>query len=304
MVEDYNDMNREYVAALVPDKLKLAELIKRAKGESRTMVEFAEKCGVITASSFSRIMHGNMTKPLSRELINAIFTNAVPTARITYEDLMRANGLIPADSPAVKNLDTDEWRQEHLEYRNARIKIKNCIQSELISRGILFRPHSVHFDDERELKYGLRTRAHFCYEMHDKSPKYWAISVHCDPAEERKLDNEMVCRRYKREYIDFNTNLFLRDVWEPDSLKEKKNSAAFADCKGFELVKKMLEGITVNSEISLILVDLDKDEVVEEYFLPRKGKKAPASLFEMSKIDFEADEEGGDLEPGMYDEEV
>ena len=77
MVEDYNDMNREYVAALVPDKLKLAELIKRAKGESRTMVEFAEKCGVITASSFSRIMHGNMTKPLSRELINAIFTNAV-----------------------------------------------------------------------------------------------------------------------------------------------------------------------------------------------------------------------------------
>ena len=118
MVEDYNDMNREYVAALVPDKLKLAELIKRAKGESRTMVEFAEKCGVITASSFSRIMHGNMTKPLSRELINA-------TARITYEDLMRANGMIPADSPAVKNLDTDEWRQEHLEYRNARIKIKN-----------------------------------------------------------------------------------------------------------------------------------------------------------------------------------
>ncbi|MCR5215235.1 MAG: hypothetical protein K6E10_12540 [Eubacterium sp.] len=304
MVEEFNDMNREYVAALVPDKMRLAELIKSAKGESRTMVEFAEKCGVITASSFSRIMHGNMTKPLSRELINAIFTNAVPTAHITYQELMRANGMIPADSDSVKNLETDEWRQENLEFRNARIKIKNCIQSALINRGILFRPHSVFFEDERELKYGLRTRANFCYELYDNSPKYWAISVNCDPAIERKLDKEAISRRYTRSFINDNTTLFLRDVWESESLAEKKNSIAFADRKGFELVKEKLEEIRVNSEISLILVDLDKDEVVEEYFLPRKGKKAPASLFDMPKIDTETYAEDEDFEMGMYDEEL
>ena len=96
-------------------KKERAELIKRAKGESRTMVEFAEKCGVITASSFSRIMHGNMTKPLSRELIDAIFINAVPTANLTYEELMRANGMIPADSPVVKNLDANISNRKFLE---------------------------------------------------------------------------------------------------------------------------------------------------------------------------------------------
>ncbi len=140
--------------------------------------------------------------------------------------------------------------------------------------------------------------------MHDRTPKYWVLSVHCEPSDERKLEKEPVRRRYKREFIDYQTNLFLRDAWEAESLTEKKNSAVFADKTGFELVKEMLEGVKVNSEISLILVDLEKEEVVEEYFLPRKGKKAPASLFDIPKIDYEIYEGDEDLKSGMYDEEV
>ena len=303
MVEDYNDMNREYVAALVPDKLKLAELIKRAKGESRTMVEFAEKCGVITASSFSRIMHGNMTKPLSRELINAIFTNAVPTARITYEDLMRANGMIPADSPAVKNLDDNISNRMLLENQKNEVKIKNIFHSEMIERGIFFRQIPPFFYEEKELKFGLRTKSHYSYELQGFEPKIWNIVIYTSSRYADFLENEMVQRKYAKEFIFRQSHLFLRDAWEPDSLANITNSFIFINKQGFEAVKKILEDVKVNSIISLLFLDLEKNEEVEEYFIPRKGKKTPDSLFDMPKLDYGRDTEE-DSESGMYDEEV
>ena len=303
MVEDYNDMNREYVAALVPDKLKLAELIKRAKGESRTMVEFAEKCGVITASSFSRIMHGNMTKPLSRELINAIFTNAVPTARITYEDLMRANGMIPADSPAVKNLDDNISNRKFLEDQKNEVIIKNIFHSEMIERGIFFRQIPTFFDEEKELKFGLRTKSNYSYELQGFEPKIWNIVIYTASRYADFLENETVQRKYAKEFIFRQSHLFLRDAWEPDSLANIKNSFIFINKQGFEAVKKILEDVKVNSIISLLFLDLEKNEVVEEYFIPRKGKKTPDSLFDMPKLDYGRDTEE-DSESGMYDEEV
>ena len=85
----------KYIQARVPDKAMLATYIKEAKGTERTMAEFAEACGTLTPSSFSRIIHGNLSKPLSAEVIQSIVRNADPRSKLSYRDMMHDNGMVP-----------------------------------------------------------------------------------------------------------------------------------------------------------------------------------------------------------------
>lgn len=82
----------DYVRIKEPDKELLAELTVRAKGEHRTMAEFAEACGV-NPSTLSRLVNMKNNTPNSDELIAAIAENADPESGVTLGMLLDAHGL-------------------------------------------------------------------------------------------------------------------------------------------------------------------------------------------------------------------
>ena len=113
-----------YVRKRLPDVVKRARLIERAKGD-RSLARFAEDCNT-SASTLSRFITGNngtdakdsySNKPMGVNLVLAIVDNAQiasdrpdrPWNRISVEELMAVNGyLLPDDS---------EFRDEFYEHR-------------------------------------------------------------------------------------------------------------------------------------------------------------------------------------------
>ena len=77
------------------DKARLAKLLEIAKGQHRTMKQFAEECGV-NPSTFSRISNEKMAGSSSEAVIRAIYEHRAPGSRISLMDLMQANGMVPS----------------------------------------------------------------------------------------------------------------------------------------------------------------------------------------------------------------
>lgn len=72
------------------DKERLSNLVLRAKGENRSMRQFAEQIGT-TPSTLSRLIN-MQTGTASDELIYKIAENADPESGVTLDDLMNAHG--------------------------------------------------------------------------------------------------------------------------------------------------------------------------------------------------------------------
>ena len=74
------------------DMETLADLTKRAKGDERSINEFARACGV-SPSTISRLINKKNTTPNKDSLIKAIADNAVPESGVTLDMLLQAHGL-------------------------------------------------------------------------------------------------------------------------------------------------------------------------------------------------------------------
>ena len=81
----------EYVRVSEPQKDKLAELVKQAKGK-RTVTEFAIQCGV-NPSTMSRLLNQKQSGTTTDDLIAAIALNAAPESGVTKEELLKANDM-------------------------------------------------------------------------------------------------------------------------------------------------------------------------------------------------------------------
>ena len=276
---DDNSFECKYVPYLVPDKAKLAYFITEAKGPDRTMAEFAEACGTLSAPSFSRIIHGNLAKSLSVEVIQSIVKNAAPNADISYRRIMRANGMIPEelDSKRRSHEDEDEYQREQ-ELKNKAINVRNIVTDELLARGIMIqlaqtRPF-MQFRHEAVPagKFKLGIPSSFALRVHGYEPLFWVFQY-------------VPSDTYLREEIGQYSDFFLRDLWEPETLTDVKETFVFADKEHFEETREKLNGIKVNNYVELLLVDTNKNTIVEEWMMPRFDGKTMESVFDLPKMD-------------------
>ena len=94
-----------YVETLGPDKKLLKEMLEHARGDHRTMAQFADNCSdpevcimnvkKINPPTFSRIMQENDVKrPMKAELMQALLNNAADRDFVSPDNLMKANGLV------------------------------------------------------------------------------------------------------------------------------------------------------------------------------------------------------------------
>ena len=111
-----------FVEAYTPDKTKLKELLVFARGNKRTMAQFAKDCSdknkcrenktQINPPVLSRIMQENdIKRPLKAGLIQAMLNNADDKTLVTPANLMRANGLIEKKLPNEDDLSFNNYME-------------------------------------------------------------------------------------------------------------------------------------------------------------------------------------------------
>ena len=292
----------EYVQALPLDIPKLGKYIRDAKGEGRSMTQFAEICKVKSQSTFSRIMNGKIRKPLDADVIKAIVDNRCDPEHnwLDYEVMMRANGMIPKErADRLKDPDPDRSRyaRQRLEEDRNSTGFKNLVFRELSARGYLiggdgflsnilpegdfdFPPVMKSFGYYLEKNNSIKKDRSFSQIAEEEETRYWLfLTVQTENDDERDIRFEY------RSGMRRLSLLFLRDAWEPDTLKGIRYSFVFFSKAVFDYYKERLKQAEVNGRISLLLADPEGDgEIVEEFFLPRKSGIVPKSLFSEEKV--------------------
>lgn len=91
--------NYEYTLVRKCDKETLATLVNMAKGESRTMKEYADACG-IDPSTLSRIVNRKNRGKSKIENIEKLAEHADPDSGVTLDMLLEANGYVSVQRKA------------------------------------------------------------------------------------------------------------------------------------------------------------------------------------------------------------
>lgn len=302
------ELKREYVQVRVPDKIKLAAYLEEAKGPDRTMKQFAKACNV-SAATLSRIANYKVVKPVNKDLIGEIVKNDA-SGYLDFEFLMRFNGMIPKEKWEKNRESLDEETIREIEKeRSDDITAKNIIVSELYKRRMIqaYERLSVALGGRRiATVYGLNVTSSFAVRVNGAEPSVWNFIMEgtkcakrIRTAEERDREEGTDGERVKkiresvlRGIMGMYADLFLKDIWEPETLEEVKNSIVFSDPVAMEIFLEALKEKKVHSWISLILVDVEQDVVVDEVFLPREDGREPGlSIFkENAPQDFGEDD--------------
>ena len=279
------DPNQEFIAIRVPDKLALGQLITEVRGE-RTMAQLAELCNV-SPSTLSRAVNGKMTKPLSQELIKTLATNSDDPYML--ERLMRANGMVDAQTFERRKTLASENRDFREERQNTERKVKNIISTELLRRGKKIQyMERLEVNGERRSKYGLRWLSNFALLVESDKPYIWNFAVIPYTTEEQN-GRRMPLPMYNSRIMDNLSGLFLTDAWEPDVFSNVKNTIVFIDSALYTMNEDRFIGPEMNNEFSMILLDLESESVKCETYFVQKSDKPHKSIFAEPII--ESDEE-------------
>ena len=279
---DAENQETEYVNAISKN---LPDVIKYAKGKDRTVAQFADECGIPRATLW-RIVKGAVLTPVDKKYIKSIAEHSADPY-LTYESLMRANGMVPANDNTPKR----QLSMERSEKRRAdREKTESIITAELIKRGFMvgavlgtpfeetdpFRKRSS-FDFTRFFSFGLRLQGF--------EPAYWHFRIHSfnEDDYDGSEDHEKAAEEEARYFFVRYSDLFLRDLWEPEAFESCKYSIVLTDRVLFEKITALTERITVIHDFSFILVDIVNGEVVREKMLKRQDGSPRSRFFDIKK---------------------
>lgn len=249
----YRNLATQYSRIKPPDKDLLAEYVVRAKGPERSMRQFAEEIGV-NASTLSRIVNKKTVGANSDNLIADIAAYADKNSGITFEMLMRAHGM-----DLSRNI-RNRWAH------NADIE---TVYDDLIIKALLNRGYSVaRLESERHRTISgvfgfdlvLKTDAiprgdgiwgfDFCMVQ---PTSFEAPREHLS-----QMKSITVMRHLSRV-----AGLFADYQYQYDRV-----SIVLTDSDAFYGVQKRLEGCYLRCEVTIILIDLETGDVVDEFMIP------------------------------------
>jgi hypothetical protein len=245
---------KDYEQVHVPNKEELAELVKKAKGDDRSMAEFSRICGEQGPSTFSRIVNGKIEKPVSTGLLVAIAKHAADPSEVTLDQLLRANGKIPKDEVMKKDEPLD-LKAISLAYGIPRIR-------DMLIDYYLKQGKSVTIEPPKNLptsKYALELPSDFIFQVRGSVPLYWNFMVDEDFDLPGGMDSEALKKAMQR-----YSPLFLRDAWDPKSLKDVRNIIVFAGKFRFDAFVNFFHGVKIKTKITAMCVDLPRKCIVEE----------------------------------------
>ena len=325
----------DFEAAYMPDTGHLSELIELCRG-SRSKGDFAALIK-INPPKYSRLNKGNITKQVDKELLKRIYDNQIEPGQVELVELLKAGGWCRirkrVERPVERPMPTEEDErlrakidQERKDDENRVRAVNSIVRYALNARGqwcnhydhggFISRRRNPAFIDEmnnHKSRFGLNypfsmSRGGFTLAVKDMEPLFWcfhpsASLQYGQNTDWSKLDPEKAEARKDRILRSIMADegfetIFLKDVWEPDTLENIKSTIVFHDPVEFEKVWEVFGKKTVNNWISILLINIDKEKVVEERIMPRTDGKKKESLFllppTMEKIedeDFDPEED-------------
>ncbi len=285
-MRDKSNIENEKIEYVPIYQKQLGELLKFAKG-NLSMAEFAAKCGV-SPTTFSRIVNGTIAKPLEEELIAVIAENSDETTGISYEDLMKANGMVPKSDDTPQRRAAQRRRNES---KKRREMVQSIIMRELFDRGytigpVFGTPLTETDPTLQKSRFGFNHHIRFALRVAGYEPLYWNFSNVIPPFGELSEDDDMYKKEIHSEVhflIAMLGDIFLKDIWEPETFKDTRYSIIITNKDIFEDFFKTLEGIKFNNSFSVILLEMNERKVVEERLLPRHDGKVDESLFDPNR---------------------
>lgn len=252
-----------------PNKEKLAELVLRAKGEKRSISAFARDCGVST-STLSRLINMETSKANSDDLIATIAEHVDPESGVTLNELLDAHGLTGFIIPSKSCLTYNKFGP--LVAEKVYFNLSNYYQSvkgkpeldgedaihmlRIVTERIFKMKKRKNINDNIEIVTGLIEYTYDIEELFRWAPekmekkRSWHFHVHTD--QEKLID---VLKR------------LVGDLYF-GSKPGCKNSIITVQEGEFNALKVIFQNRKIKDCVSIILVDLDADEVVDEFQFP------------------------------------
>ena len=257
----------EYVQLFVPDTEELAALITKAKGEGRSMAEFSRVCKVKGPSTFSRIVNELIDKPVSDELLAAVAKNAADPEEVTFEMLMRANGKIPKEElEGGKNPTEENGRKTYKSQADTIKLVKEILLQSFNEKGhaVMVYPDLLKSGKMPPSPHAFPRLTDFALHLQGEDPLYWNFIVDFTDMHTVSLKMQRSNTGYLRESMRRYATLFLRDAWEPETMKDFKNTIVFIEEKAFKVFTEMIKDVKPNTWMSVMFVDTGKKIVKDE----------------------------------------
>ena len=269
----------EYIAVRIPDKMKIASLVNEAKGD-RTMAQLAEACNV-SASMLSRVVNGRITKPMSVEVIRSIAENAETRSPSFFEQLARANGLMPKvqyEEREAKGANNNRSRME--ERREQETKAQNIIMAELLNRGIPVKLMNWR-DAELHSTCGQSLPFDFAIETDlGDGPLVWSFMIIPYTLGDVLGEGNAPVGYYLRRSMQNMSGWFLTDAWEPELFEGRLHTFLFLDGSVYmSFEDTVIIGAKVNTDLSFVTLDMEEEKVSFEIYLTRRDSRKHELVF-------------------------
>ena len=288
----------EYVVVRIPDKMLLASLINKARG-NRTMAQLADACNV-SASTLSRAVNGKITKPMSLDLIQRIAENAETKEHELFERIARANGYVTKDE-YESGINTGVYTifetigdsmdvVNVIEFHEYGRKISNVVMTELLKRGIPvklldYQASQIASKSSFKINYSFQIETNLgCGNI------IWSF-FNLEPA---SLEYGYDIERQNREFIILKERVlnnvaswFVLDTWESEKLDNRLYTLLSHDKNLCLYFQSLFTWQKVNNDFSFVAVDIDKECVNFEAYMERKDGQEHELIFDRPVIDSE-----------------
>lgn len=272
----YIDELRKYHRVTAPNKESLSELVVRAKGARRSMRQFANECNV-NPSTLSRIVNKKTQGANSDDLIATIAEHADPDSGVTFEMLMRAHGmaLVSDDSSAIIRLQMET--------------IKAIVLKELLRRFYTIRdgqgPWLNSFLGRCLISTDMRTDAL------GKEGAVWLMDIWTLRSSEEK-DLKRASDRL-RQWL-----LMYVGMLNVDKRQVDRFSIILSNEELYRAVVAEIDSYMVKNDISLILIDIGEEKIIEEYLVRMERRSTNENVF------FEIEEDQADDKEDLGEDDL
>lgn len=261
-----DEPGQNWTLLVKPDMAQLADLIIRAKGNERTMAEFADKVGT-SASTLSRAINQKATRPISYDVLVKIAENALEGSGVDLD------GLLFADGYRQKRARSVEGGNEIWDKSIRRDAITKLIQEAIFESGAQVALVRRYTAEEPELDqycfdYGFPTYGEMIIKTDFfEGLNYWVVNP-CSYVSEKEDGTDAVDRISL--ILKRVSDLLMIDRWRPEQISNVRFTFAIADEVIYYQLLRAFKSLHAqfNNCFTVMLVDLIQKEIVEETILP------------------------------------
>ena len=233
---------------------KIAELVKKAKGEDRTLSKYAEDAE-ISLPALNKIIGGKYT-PSPTTMKKLTSEKAAPRGGVTYNDLMEAAGYESAEATAV---EPDEIETEYYDPSNQKanaqqrlsrlMEIKQAKEYEKILMSQLYLSLV-----EQGFAFQKTTDGNLSVELIHQDISYWSFETQYYPEDhgDSWVNNvfQLIAKTLCYKYDDTS-----------------KISIIINHERTFEIMRRYEHALAFRGELSLVLFDAKEQKFVDEFYL-------------------------------------